>query len=51
MHGVNPLEWATDVIDKLQHGWPSSRLDELLPDAWARRRPVDAAAAPRADAD
>ncbi|XXU27676.1 transposase domain-containing protein [Sorangium sp. So ce887] len=35
MHGVNPLAWATDVIGKLQAGWPRGRLDELLPDAWA----------------
>jgi transposase len=32
--GVNPLAWATDVIAKLQDGWPLSRLDELLPDRW-----------------
>jgi transposase len=37
MHGVNPLAWATDVIGKLQAGWRRERLDELLPDAWARR--------------
>ncbi|EYF05740.1 putative transposase [Chondromyces apiculatus DSM 436] len=36
MHAVNPLTWATDVLTKLQDGWPRSRLDELLPDAWAR---------------
>jgi transposase len=35
MVGVNPLEWAADVIEKLQGGWPKARLDELLPDAWA----------------
>lgn len=32
-YGVNPLAWATDVIGKLQEGWPKDRLDELLPDA------------------
>ena len=37
MNGVNPLAWAADVIEKLQSGWPQSRLDELLPDAWAKR--------------
>jgi transposase len=36
MQGVNPLVWATDVIGKLQDGWPQARLDELLPDAWAK---------------
>lgn len=39
MHDVNPFEWATDVIVKLQDGWPRSRLDELLPDVWAKARP------------
>jgi transposase len=41
IHGVNPLAWATDVIGKLQAGWPRSRLDELLPDAWAKCSPED----------
>ncbi|XXU61271.1 IS66 family transposase [Sorangium sp. So ce1078] len=45
MHGVNPLAWATDVIGKLQAGWSRERLDELLPDAWARA----SLAAPAAD--
>ncbi|WP_437544796.1 IS66 family transposase [Sorangium sp. So ce367] len=36
MHGVNPLAWATDIIGKLQAGWPRDRLDELLPDAWTK---------------
>ncbi|XXS73106.1 transposase domain-containing protein [Sorangium sp. So ce131] len=44
MHEVNPLAWATDVIGKLQAGWPRDRLDELLPDAWARSsRPAPSA--------
>lgn len=43
MHGIDPLAWATDVIGKLQDGWPRSRLDELLPDAWAKVPPADAA--------
>jgi transposase len=38
MHGVNPVAWATDVITKLQAGWPRSQLDELLPHNWARAR-------------
>lgn len=36
MHGVNTLAWATDVIQKLQDGWPKARIDELLPDAWVK---------------
>lgn len=42
MCGANPLEWATDVLARLQSGWPRSRLDELLPDAWVKARsPAD----------
>lgn len=36
LNGANPLAWATDVLGKLQDGWPMSRLDELLPDAWVK---------------
>ena len=39
---VNPLAWATDVLAKLQDGWPMARLDELLPDAWAKSHGADA---------
>jgi hypothetical protein len=41
MHGVNPLAWATDVIRKLQDGWPAERIDELLPDKWVAPAPAD----------
>ena len=34
MNGVNPLAYLTDVIEKLQSGWPKERLDELLPNMW-----------------
>ncbi len=34
MLGIDPLAYITDVIDKVQNGWPRSRLAELLPDAW-----------------
>jgi len=34
MNGVNPLAYLTDIIEKLQNGWPNSRLDEILPDHW-----------------
>jgi transposase len=48
MNGINPLAWATDVIRKLQDGWPKNRLDELLPDRWtnAAARLTDTNAAP-----
>jgi transposase len=48
MNGVNPLAWATDVIGKLQDGWPQKRLDELLPDRW---KGVAAAVQPEPRAD
>jgi transposase len=38
MHGVNSFDWARDVIAKLQADWPRSKLDELLPDVWAKQR-------------
>ena len=44
------FEWATDVIRRLQDGWPLARLDELLPDAWARSKAV-ARATPSSDAN
>lgn len=34
MNGVNPLAYLTDIIEKLQNGWPKARLDEILPDRW-----------------
>lgn len=34
MNGINPLAYLTDVISKLQAGWPKARLDEILPQNW-----------------
>jgi transposase len=34
MNGVNPLAYLTDVIEKLQNGWPNARIDEILPGQW-----------------
>jgi transposase len=34
LHDVNPWAYLTDVIAKLQAGWPQSRIDELLPHLW-----------------
>jgi transposase len=42
MNGVNQLAWATDVLGKLQDGWPMARLDELLPDVWAKSQGAQA---------
>ena len=51
MHGVNPLAWATDVIEKIQGGWPKDRLDELLPDRWGKPPPSTPAGLPSAAID
>lgn len=34
MQRINPLAYITDVITKVQNGWPNARRDELLPMAW-----------------
>jgi transposase len=36
--GVEPQAYFTDVLTKLVNLWPASRLDELLPWAWAADR-------------
>jgi len=35
LHGVDPQAYLTDVLTKLVNLWPASRLDELMPWAWA----------------
>jgi transposase len=50
MQGIDPLAWATDVIAKLQDGWPLSRLDELLPDRWINPASAPIIEAPEAPA-
>ena len=38
-HGVPPLPYLTDVLQRLADGWDHDRLDELLPDQWQTARP------------
>jgi transposase len=38
MQGVEPSGYIADVLRKLSAGWTMSRIDELLPDAWARAK-------------
>jgi transposase len=38
MHGVAPVPYFRDVLQKLADGWPTERLEELLPDRWALAR-------------
>jgi transposase len=42
--GVDPQEYLTDVLTKLVNLWPASRLDELMPWAWAAARSTTLAA-------
>ena len=36
--GIDPYTYLTDVLTRLVNLWPNSRLDELLPWAWAANR-------------
>jgi transposase len=36
--GVEPSGYIADVLRRLSAGWPMSRIDELLPDAWSRTK-------------
>src|SRR5438034_10092038 len=43
LHNVDPWAYVRDVLEKLAEGWKQSRIDELLPPAWAESH------APRAE--
>ena len=45
LHGVDPQAYFADVLTKLVNLWPASRLDELMPWAWAAPRSTDHLAA------
>ncbi|MGH8733864.1 MAG: IS66 family transposase, partial [Burkholderiales bacterium] len=38
LHGVDPQAYFADVLTKLVNLWPASRIDELMPWAWAAER-------------
>jgi transposase len=38
LNGVDPHAYLTDVLTRLVNLWPASRLDELMPWAWATAR-------------
>jgi transposase len=38
LNRVDPLAWTTDVLTKLVNRWPQSRIDELMP--WAYAKPA-----------
>lgn len=35
LNEVDPLAWMTDVLEKLANRWPASRIEALMPWAWA----------------
>jgi transposase len=44
LNRVDPQTYFTDVLTKLVNLWPASRLDELMPWAWAAGQPAKLAA-------
>jgi transposase len=38
LNAVNPFAWMTDTLTKLVNLWPASRIDELMPWAYAAKR-------------
>jgi transposase len=36
LNAVDPLAWMTDVLTKLVNRWPASKIDELMPWAYAK---------------
>ena len=44
LHGVDPQAYFTDVLTTLVNLWPASRLDELMPWAWAAEHSTKLAA-------
>ncbi len=45
LYGVDPQAYFADVLIRLVNLWPASRLDELMPWAWAAQRSADRLAA------
>lgn len=37
LNGVDPLAWMSDVLTKLVNRWPASKIDELMPWAYAKK--------------
>jgi len=36
LNRVDPLAWTTDLLSKLVARWPASRINELMPWAYAK---------------
>jgi len=43
--GIDPQAYFSDVLTKLVNLWPASRIDELMPWAWAAKNPTNKLAA------
>ena len=37
LNQVDPLAWMTDVLEKLVNRWPASKIDDLMPWAYAKK--------------
>jgi transposase len=37
LNAVDPLAWMTDVLTKLVNRWPASKIDDLMPWAYAKK--------------
>jgi len=38
IHGIDPHAYLADILAKLVNGWPVQKLDEPLPEAWAKQQ-------------
>jgi transposase len=45
LNGVDPQAYLADVLDELVNLWPASRIDALMPWAWAKSPTTDQLAA------
>ena len=36
LNSVDPPAWMTDVLEKLVNRWPASKIDDLMPWAYAK---------------
>ena len=36
LNGINPQAWLADTLSKLVNRWPMSRIDDLMPWAYAK---------------
>jgi hypothetical protein len=37
LNAVDPLAWTTEVLEELVNSWPASKIDELMPWAYAKK--------------